>query len=150
MIYRIELIDKFGPEIEFDLLPLNVRIHDFFTGARPWGQLERILARLPRHSHYKAAIDNDDQYAEIAETMQRADQKVRIPLAGYDDVVFRLDNLFDAVMSVGDILRQVYSKHGRAPQPVRAYRPETAQQRLKRHKAHRKLQSIEERMSGGR
>lgn len=76
--------------------------------------------------------------------------KPGVPLVGYDETVLRLDNLFDAINAVNETLRAVYSKRGGAPRPIRAHRPETAHDRLKRRKAQTKLQSIEERMTGGR
>lgn len=60
----IDLIDRFGPEIEYDLAAeLGVDLLEFFRAARPWTQLERFLARLPSHGHYKAALADDDVFA---------------------------------------------------------------------------------------
>lgn len=151
MVRRIELIDKFGPEIEFDLLGLHLEIHDYLNGRRPWAQLDRVIARLPRHSHYKAALEDDDEIAEVALAIQLPENRARVPLVGYDETVVRLDNLFDAINAVNETLITVYSKRGiAARRSIRAERPETAHQRVKRSRSKQKLQSIEESMTGGR
>jgi hypothetical protein len=74
-----------------------------------------------------------------------------VPLVGYDETVVRLDNLFDAINAVNETLTAVYSRRrNRAGRPTRATRPETAQQRVKRQQSIQKLDSIVERMTGGR
>lgn len=58
-----QLLDQHGDAIEYDLATLchGWDLLDFFRGSRPWPQLERILARLPRYSHFYAGLmDNDD------------------------------------------------------------------------------------------
>ncbi len=61
----IDLIDRFGPQIEYDLqAELGVDLLDFFRAVRPWGQLERFLTRLPSHGHYKSALADDDDFAQ--------------------------------------------------------------------------------------
>ncbi len=72
------------------------------------------------------------------------------PLIGYSDVVKRLDDLFDAVNGVRETLLAVYSKKKSRIQPIRAPRPQTAYQRLKKREKVQKLQSIEDKMLGGR
>jgi hypothetical protein len=152
-VARIEVIDRFGDEIEFDLLERGVCLYDFFTGRRPWAQLERILARLPRHSHYKAAMDNDEDYARVALALSGSDE-VRpgpVPLAGYSELAVRMDNIFDAVNALNETLIAVYSSKNRArPRPTRAPRPQTAFQRLRREQTVARLNDIVEKMTGGR
>lgn len=109
-----------------------------------------MITRLPRHSHYKAALENDEEFAEIALTLNLPERPARIPLVGYDETVARLDNVFDAVNLVRETLESIYSKRGHKPRENRAVRPENAQQRIKRQQARSKLQSIEDRMTGGR
>lgn len=132
---------------------LGVQIHDYIAGRRPWAQLDRILERLPRHSHYKAALDDDDEYAEIALTLDGITQKSskpRVPLAGYNEIAIRLDNLFDAINAVNDTLLAAPHFKRKRRQAIRAPRPETAQQRLKRQQSMDKLNSIVQQMTGGR
>lgn len=73
-----------------------------------------------------------------------------MPLAGYDEVVSRLDNLFDALNAVNDTLRAAPHFRRKNRPPIRAPRPETAQQRLKRQQSMEKLNSIVQQMTGGR
>jgi hypothetical protein len=131
-----------------------VDIHDFFTGRRPWAQLERLIERLPRHSRYKAALEDDDNYAALALAMQKAgvaETPARVPLVGYDEVAVRLDNIYDAVNALRETLIAIYSKRNSAkPKPNRAPRPESAHQRVRRRQAREKLDSIVDQMTGGR
>jgi len=34
---------------------------DYFRGTRPWAQLLRLVDRLPEHSHYQRALEDDDE-----------------------------------------------------------------------------------------
>jgi hypothetical protein len=149
---RIDLIDEFGPDIEYDLLgEFGIDIHDYFAARRPWAQLERLISRLPRYSHYKAALESDERLAEIALQIEMPNAKPYVPLVGYDETVVRLDNVYDAINNMHETLVAIYSKKGSGRrQPNRAPRPETAQERVKRQKSLQKLDSLEERMIGGR
>jgi hypothetical protein len=112
-----------------------------------------LLARLPRHSHYRAAIDDADDYAAVAVqlgTHTATATSRTVPLAGYDDVVARLDHVYDAVNAVNETLLAVYSAKKTRVRPVRAPRPETAYQRLLRQQKTQKLSSIVDRMTGGK
>jgi hypothetical protein len=135
-------------------LPFGIALHDYIAGRRPWAQLDRILEQLPRHSHYKAALEDDEEYAEIAlvlDGLTSSQRKARVPLAGYDEVAVRLDNLFDAINAVNEtLLAAPHFKRRGGRQAVRAPRPETAQQRLKRHQSITRINSIVEQMTGGR
>jgi hypothetical protein len=75
----------------------------------------------------------------------------RVPLAGYDEIAVRLDNLFDAIVSVNEtLLAAPHFKRRTGRQSIRAPRPETAQQRLRREQSVARLNSIVEHMTGGR
>lgn len=116
-------------------------------GSRPWQQLARLLERLPTSSHYKAALADDDELAELLGDVEPQQQSV--PIAGYDPVVSRLDSLFDAV----NLLRETFiaskqGKNGAPPQPVRAPRPETALERKRWQERMDKLQALEDQLLG--
>lgn len=132
----------------------GIQLHDYIAGHRPWAQLERILARLPRHSHYKAALEDDEEYAEIAmalDSVLPAARQARVPLAGYNEIAVRLDNLFDAISSVNEtLLAAPHFKRRSGRRAVRAPRPETAQQRLKREQSMTRINSLVDHMTGGR
>jgi hypothetical protein len=110
------------------------------------------VARLPRHSLYKAAIDNDDEYAVLAELLPTLDDATpRVPLAGYSELAVRLDNVFDAINAVNETLLAVNGgKASVMHRPNRAPRPETASQRLTSTRKREQLDSIVDRMTGGR
>ena len=74
-----------------------------------------------------------------------------MPLAGYDEIAARLDNLFDAINAVNEtLLAAPHFKRRSGRQAVRAQRPETAQQRVKRQQSMTRIDSIVEHMTGGR
>lgn len=111
------------------------------------------MERLPRHSYYKAALEDDDDFARIALSLKMPGAEAaaaRVPLVGYDPTIARLDNVFDAVNAVNETLVAVYSKRRTTGRPNRAPRPETAQQRVARQQKLEKLDSIVDRMIGGR
>ena len=83
--------------------------------------------------------------------LKPASRKPHVPLAGYDEVAARLDNLFDALNAVNEtLLAAPHFKRRGGRQAVRAPRPETAQQRLKRQQSMKRINSIVEQMTGGR
>lgn len=132
----------------------GIEIHDYIACRRPWAQLERILERLPRHSRYKAALENDEEYAKLALSLSgsaTASRPPRVPLAGYDEIAVRLDNLFDAINSVNEtLLAAPHFRRNKGRQAIRAPRPETAQQRLKRQQSLIRINDIVQQMTGGR
>lgn len=109
---------------------------------------------MPRHSQYKAALENDEEYAAIAlalDGLTPAQRKPRVPLVGYDEVAARLDNVFDAINAVNEtLLAAPHFKRRNGRQAVRAPRPETAQQRVKRQQSMTRINSIVDHMTGGR
>lgn len=121
------------------------------AGRRPWRQLVRLLARLPRHSHYRAALyDADDYAAHVVGAQSNTDAEQPKPsLVEYDQIALRLDNVFDAVNAVKETLIAVHSKKGNQGQPNRAPRPETAIERAKRRATAEGLQQIEDTMLSG-
>lgn len=126
---------------------------DFFRGRRPWGQLERILNHLPRYSLYKAAVDDDEEFAELAAQLLHggSQQSSKVPLVRYDEVVVRLDNVYDVLNAINETLIAVNSKRKSAVQhPNRAPRPETASQRLKARRRRERLDQLVQHMTGGR
>jgi hypothetical protein len=64
--HLVVLINQYGEEIEYDLFERGCDILDWFRGKRPWSQLTRLISRLPNHSHYKAAVLNNDEMAKAA------------------------------------------------------------------------------------
>lgn len=60
----VELIDKHGDDIEWDLLDRGVCLHDYFTGERPWPQLIRFVDKLEQGTLYHAALMVDEDVAQ--------------------------------------------------------------------------------------
>ena len=116
-------------------------------GNRPWTQLERLIQRLPRHSHYKAACASDEELAKLTENLPSGE--VRVPIEGYTPEAERLDAVFDSVMALRETVVAIVS-NGKHIKAVRAPRPETALQRLKKRRNQEKLDAIVLKMTGGR
>lgn len=114
--------------------------------------MDRLLSRLPRYSQYRAALDNDEEYARLVAALGEDEPQVipPPPLAGYSEAVKRMDDVFDAVNAVNETLLAIYSKKKSKPRPTRASRPETAHQRLKRLQKTKRIDSMVEHMTGGR
>lgn len=77
MADRVELIDRFGDQIEYDLrkYQCGMDLLDFFRGVYPWTLLDRILPQLPWQSQFKKALENDaDQALKYAEQFTDLDQ----------------------------------------------------------------------------
>lgn len=108
------------------------------------------MAHLPRHSLYRAALDDDEDFAALAFTGPDGDTDVRVPLARYDEVALRLDNIFDALNAVNETLIAVNSTKSAMRRPNRAPRPETAIQRIAARTKIDRIESIVDRMTGGR
>jgi hypothetical protein len=75
----------------------------------------------------------------------------KVPLVRYDEVVLRLDNVYDVLNAINETLITVNSKRKSALQrPNRAPRPETATQRLKSRRRQERLDELVQHMTGGR
>jgi hypothetical protein len=99
-------------------------------------------------------LDNDERLAEVALRLSLPGSEElatpQVPLVGYDAVAARLDNVFDAINALHETLVRRYTKRGTSIQPVRAFRPETAVERVKRRKSMNKIHDLEQRLTGGR
>lgn len=128
---------------------------DFFRGVRPWPQLLRLLDRLPRHSHYKAAIANDEHLAQqLLDQTKPADRSAgpgRPPITEYPVLAELLANQLDELRELHATLIAVNSKKGKRPKVPPTPRPESAVMRLEKQRTMAILADIEQRMlpSGG-
>ncbi|MEU5259024.1 hypothetical protein [Amycolatopsis sp. NPDC021455] len=98
-------------------------------------------------------MDDDDEYAELAVRLldEEPQREAKVPLVRYDEVVLRLDNVFDVLNAINETLIAVNSKRKAAVQfPNRAPRPETASQRLKVRRKRERLEGLVQHMTGGR
>lgn len=86
----------------------------------------------------------------MLENLTSQHRKARPPLVGYDDIAARLDNVFDAINAVNETLLAAPHFQRKHRQAIRAPRPETAHQRLKRQRSMQRISSIVDQMTGGR
>jgi len=113
------------------------------------------LVRLPRHSHYKAALDENEELARLSLELTSGvtggkPGKPYVPLVGYDENAVRLDNLLDAINALHETVVRRWSRRGARVGSNRAPRPVTAQERVKHEKAMEKLSNLEQQVLGGR
>ena len=98
-------------------------------------------------------MNDDDEYAALAQALEGLNvpsRKSRTPLVGYDEVAARLDNVFDAINAVNETLLAAPHFQRKNRPAIRAPRPETAHQRLKRQRSMQRIGSIVDQMTGGR
>jgi hypothetical protein len=97
---------------------LGVDLLEYFRGRRPWRQLLRFLGRMPAHSHYMAALADDEATARRAAAARS--RPAPMTMAGYDPLVSRLDTVIDVLVAA----------HSTGSRPPRMPRPVTALDRL--------------------
>lgn len=117
-----------GEAIEWDLRrELGIDLVDYFRGTRPWAQLYRFLARLPRHSHFYAGVMDDE--AAVAQLLGR-DRPGTFGLTGWTFERELLTAIVDAVNQLHATLIQVNSSDGKRPKTAPLPRPTTALDRI--------------------
>lgn len=92
----VDLLDRFGGEIEADLFDHGWDLLDYFRGSRPWTQLLRLIDRLPAHSRYVAALLDDPDTAEQI-VLHAPPEPPQMTMAGFGPVESLLTSLLDAV-----------------------------------------------------
>lgn len=119
--------------------------------ARRWQTLLDVIDRLPGHSHYSAAVANDEEYAEmIARAMAERKRAGEAPedngprMTGWTPEVAALTNLLDAVNGVryAVVATQLGKKAGDPPKPSR--RPVTALEKAMRRAEYKRRQAAHE------
>jgi hypothetical protein len=114
-----------------------VDLLDFFRGRRPWPQLLRLVARLPEHSHYKAALVQDERYAEaVLATEQAGTMPHHQPLVGWTREAAVIADLFDRLTA---LMASDPGKVTPYPRPKTAVDRARADAALARHKARVRL-----------
>jgi hypothetical protein len=139
MMALMPVIDRYGPAIEYDLLHefSTVELHQFFRGERPWGQLGRLLGRLPPSSRYIIAKRNDPDVAlAVARAMREARKtgdiaKWRPPAEEWDTAAelaaATLDRLGEIEALLADL--PIAGKKRKAKPPRKTARPASAIER---------------------
>lgn len=126
------LVDKFGPEIEWDLHErLGLDLEDWFAGDHEWEKLLRMVDQLPRDSHYQAALYDDPEMAlELARRQEEAGDR-DLGLVDWTHERELLTVLVDAVRQLTSTLIGVNSKTGKGPKVPHMPRPRTATDRAR-------------------
>lgn len=128
--YLVELINRHGEDIEYDLFERGWDLLDWFRGDRPWSQLLRLVHRLPNHSSYKAAILDDDEFARQSVQAGMKDSG-RKTMLGFTPEVAALMDLTGWVKNLYGLTHAVNSDGKYPDLPATAY-PETAFDRLRK------------------
>jgi hypothetical protein len=121
---------------------LGIDLHEFIRGDRPWDQMYRFLARLPRHSHFHASVMDDDESVE--QLLDRPASRA-FGLAGWTFERELLTAMVDALNQVHATLIQINSQNGQRPavdplpRPVTALHRQQARQRFSAHQSRVRL-----------
>lgn len=140
MIRLMPVVDRYGPEIEWDLAAVGVDLLDFFRGVRPWRQLRRLLSQLMEHqeSHFVAAQKTDpDLVANLAERLaqDKANGKRRKPwrprAVGWSQDTELIARLLDRTGELLSVMADQPVPNGkRKNKPPKPFpRPETAHEK---------------------
>lgn len=133
------LVDHYRAALSWDLRSLaSLDLGEMWRDRR-WQTLMDAIDRLPAHSHYSAAMANDEEYAKIvadAHAQRKAagnEPEDKGPaLTGWTPEVAALTQVLDAVNQVryAVVAVQAGKKAGEPPKPAR--RPVTALERAMR------------------
>lgn len=144
-------MDRYGPEIEVDLLTIyhgRWDLSDWFSGssAPAWGKLVRLADQLPPHSRFKAAMMDDDEFAArigVSDESDEPGKRAKMSLEGYDPLLAKVTDVCDLLIGLRETLIAVNSEKGKAPKGTKYMpRPETAFDRLRRAERQKKLNEL--------
>jgi hypothetical protein len=155
MINLVPLIERYGEDIEFDLLVLGIDILSFFRGEQSWRRFMVLVNRLPTTSHFVAAQKRDPETADkILAEQEEADAAGRPrplwrPLitewSNTDELLAlqadRIGELEAMIQNLPFVLR---GKKGKAKPPKRYARPETALEQAEFRRRLRYFESVDE------
>lgn len=119
---------------------------------RPWPQLLRWLDRLPKHSHYKAALADDEDLARrtlAGVNGSGPPPAPRPPITEWSRQVELLTAAVDELRELHATLIAANSKKGKRPKVRPVPRPETAVMRLEKQRTLAQLAEIERKLLGG-
>lgn len=140
------MINRYGEEIEADLFDRGWDLLDFFRGARPWGQLMRLVDHMPAWSRTgRAMADDDDLHAYRQRRLVEAGVKARRPPRLTEWTEF--DELIQTMQDIGTSIRvtiaqSVTPKGKPAPSFKPGRRPMTAGDRAEKRADRETVQDI--------
>ena len=124
------MLDRYGEEIEYDLLTRGIDPLDLFHERR-WRRLRSLILHLPRTSLTREAMVNDDEMvAELLRANPSAAAPSRHPR--YAEFGPTEEALADVTDRLGEVVRGLVGLGGKKPKPVKAVpRPRTAFDRVR-------------------
>jgi hypothetical protein len=105
--------------------------------------------RLPHWGHYKAALAQDEVWAEHLADLEEAGRLVRPDpedgpsLVDYDPIVARLELIADRVLAVRTAVQANYTKNHEEPRFTPLPRPVTAMDRVQERRARTVLSEVD-------
>lgn len=126
----LRLLERYGEEIEYDLLTQGIDPLELFH-ARRWRRLRSLILHLPRTSLTREAMVQDDEMvAELLRANPSAAEPSRHPR--FADFSPEVEALSDITDRLGDVVRGISGLAGKKPKPIKAVpRPRTAFDRVK-------------------
>lgn len=127
----LRLLDRYGAEIEYDLLTRGIDPLELFH-ARRWRRLRSLILHLPRTSLTREAMVQDDEMvAELVRNDPKAAEPAKHPR--FSDFSPEVEALADVTDRLGEVVRGLSGlasgKKGPSVKPVP--RPRTAFDRVK-------------------
>lgn len=126
----LRLLERYGEEIEYDLLTRGIDPLELFHACR-WRRLRSLILRLPRNSLTREAMVQDD---EMVAEMMRADPKAagkRTRNPRFAEFTPEVEALADVTDRLGDVVRGISGLAGKRPRPIKPIpRPKTAFDRV--------------------
>ncbi|MEY8577209.1 hypothetical protein AALI21_02735 [Corynebacteriaceae bacterium 6-324] len=105
---------------------LGLDLDEWFRGQRDWRTLQELIDELPRGSHYRAAIADDDEIAELVFELNPK-QQTTPPLEGWTSEI-------EALTAINNTLLQLLYRGSDARPPLFPA-PETALDRIKKRRS---------------
>jgi len=104
-----------------------MNILDWFRGRYPLRQLGRVIERLPSHSHYKAAVWDDDDAAEFLASLPTSKT---FGLLDWTPERAQNAQIIEYLAAIHSRLVAQSSKNGKGPKVHPQPRPKTSVDRL--------------------
>lgn len=117
-------------------------LDDWFRGLRDWQTLMDLVHELPRGSHYRAALADDDELAEAILDLGEPEPPAHPPLEGWT-------NELEALTGIQDLLKAI-AMRGSEKTPKPLPRPQTGMDRVKRHRVSARHATVLDQVLPGR
>lgn len=117
---------------------------------RSFRELLNLIDHLPGHSHFAAAVANDDDHAEMLLAAEDSQPKgsYHPSLTSWTPEVAQLVNLTDLLKNL--IAVTISAANGKAPKVAPSPRPETAIDRIRRERSQKVFSDLKAILTPGR